>query len=178
MGPIWPRPVADPYESSTLVASTVQSNISCGWVTLLVCFACDWQVNWDDQHIFVDAQAGRPFASSQHRTCPCITKARGGTHGFYVVSMRRWMTIHEIAGFQGMPSWVTDRFLQKGITESILGRALGDAMSLNVLMRVLPRALFVSGVLHVLPNDLWEDALSTFGKRHMPDALLGKGRRG
>jgi hypothetical protein len=88
------------------------------------------------------------------------------------------MTIHEIAGFQGMPSWVTDRFLQKGITESILGRALGDAMSLNVLMRVLPRALFVSGVLHVLPNDLWEDALSTFGKRHMPDALLGKGRRG
>ena len=77
-----------------------------------------------------------------------------------------------------MPSWVTDCFLQKGITESILGRALGDAMSLNVLMRVLPRALFASGALNVLPNDLWEYALSTFGNRHMPDALLGKGQRG
>jgi site-specific DNA-cytosine methylase len=135
------------------------------------------QVNWDDQHIFVDAQAGQPFASSQHRTCPCITKSRGGSRGFYILSARRWMTIHEIAGFQGMPSWVTDRFLQKGISEAILGRALGDAMSLNVLMRVLPRALLMSGVLNVLPNDLWEGAVLTFGKRHMPDALLGKGRR-
>ena len=146
----------------------------------MCCGSNDRQVQWPAHHIFVDAQAGRTFASSQHRTCPCITKARGGSRGFYVISVRRWMTIHEIAGFQGMPSWVTDRFLQKGIAETNLGRALGDAMSLNVLMRVLPRALFMSGVLKALPKDVWEDAAETFGRRDvvMPDALLSNKQRG
>ena len=86
------------------------------------------------------------------------------------------MTIHDIARLQGMPSWVTDCFLRKGISETILGRALGDAMSLNVLMRVLPRALHSSGVLQVLPNDVWadpvlRDRVSSRGSR-MPDEVL------
>lgn len=93
-----------------------------------------------------------------------------------MISKSRWMTIHEIAGLQGMPSWVAGCFLRKGISETILGRALGDAMSLNVLMRVLPRALCASGVLQALPNDVWadpvlRDRVSSNGT-HMPDSLL------
>jgi hypothetical protein len=135
------------------------------------------QVRWPQQHIFVDAQAGQPFTSSQLRVCPCITKSRGGTHGFYIISLRRWMTIHEIAGFQGMPTWITDRFLQRGVSEVVLGRALGDAMSLNILMRILPRALMASGVLTKLPQDVWEDAEATSSTDRMPDAVLRRARQ-
>ena len=87
-----------------------------------------------------------------------------------MIGKDRWMTIREIAALQGLPSWVVDRFLQKGVSETVLGRALGDAMSLNVLMRILPRALLTSGLLQVLPKDVSAE-VATDGLR-MPDELL------
>lgn len=103
---------------------------------------------------------------------PCITKSRGGSNGFYVISLSRFMTIYEIGAFQGVPSWVIDRFLRKGITKAQLGRALGDAMSLNVLMRVLPRALRAGGLLpNWVPSDVWSRTSSLRGQR-LPDAVL------
>ena len=86
------------------------------------------------------------------------------------------MTIREIAALQGMPSWVVNRLLQKGIPEKTLGRALGDAMSLNVLMRIVPRALSAAGLLKDLPKDNWASpkvlgSVELSGLR-MPDALL------
>ena len=103
---------------------------------------------------------------------PCITKSRGGSNGFYVISLSRFMTIYEIGAFQGIPSWVIDRLLRRGITKVHLGRALGDAMSLNVLMRVLPRALRAGGLLpNGLPPDGWARTSSLLGQR-LPDAVL------
>ena len=128
------------------------------------------KADWRSTTIFVDAQAGRKFVSSQQGCCPCITRSRGGTRGFYMIGKDRWMTIREIAALQGLPSWVVDRFLQKGVSETVLGRALGDAMSLHVLLRILPRALLTSGLLKVLPKDVWAE-VATDGLR-MPDELL------
>ena len=82
------------------------------------------------------------------------------------------MTIYEIGAFQGIPSWVIDRLLRRGITKVHLGRALGDAMSLNVLMRVLPRALRAGGLLpNCVPPDVWARTSSLLGQR-LPDAVL------
>ena len=129
------------------------------------------QVEWDKQYVFVDAHAGHGFRGNPSTWCPCITKARGGSNGFYVLALQRFMTIHEIAGFQGLPSWVVNRLLRKGITKTHLGRALGDAMSLNVLMRHLPLALHAAGLLNTLPDDLWAEAVFTVGgNKRLPDA--------
>ena len=82
------------------------------------------------------------------------------------------MTIYEIGAFQGIPSWVIDRLLRRGITKVHLGRALGDAMSLNVLMRVIPRALRAGGLLpNWVPSDVWARTSSLRGQR-LPDAVL------
>jgi len=130
------------------------------------------QVDWPTHTIFVDAQAGAGFRSAKDMEVPCITKSRGGSNGFYVISLSRFMTIYEIGAFQGIPSWVIDRLLRRGITKVHLGRALGDAMSLNVLMRVLPRALRAGGLLpNWVPSDVWARTSSLRGQR-LPDAVL------
>jgi len=54
------------------------------------------------------------------------------------------------------------------LNEGAVGRAFGDAMSMNVLMRVLPRALRSAGYIQQLPPDRWAD-IPKIGR--LPDAV-------
>ena len=56
---------------------------------------------------------------------------------------------------------------------SKVGRALGDAMSINVLMRILPRALWSAGVIDALPLNIWSRKPPRSGI--LPDALYARG---
>ena len=157
---------------TTRVADNPRGLRACPTHAHHTCRKLPCQVDWSMHTIFVDAQAGAGFRSAKDMEVPCITKSRGGSNGFYVISLSRFMTIYEIGAFQGVPSWVIDRLLRRGITKVHLGRALGDAMSLNVLMRVIPRALRAGGLLpNWVASDVWARTSSLHGQR-LPDAVL------
>ena len=122
----------------------------------------------------VDASAGKGFASAMLGCSPCITKTRGGTGGHYLAKLGRFMNVYEIGGLQGIPkSWVDD-MLEACPEESVVGKAFGDAMSMNVLMRIMPRALYAVGLIDTLPPDVWATASTSSG--HMPDCMYVRNR--
>ncbi len=64
-----------------------------------------------------------------------------------------------MARLQGIPSSVLETMLVAAAgNKSVVGKAIGDAMSINVLMRLLPRALYSAGLLGRLPDDVWKQA--------------------
>ena len=76
-----------------------------------------------------------------------------------------------------LQGWTTDdakRVMSSGQSASKLGKALGNAMSVNVLCRVLPRALYTAGLLVSKAEDVYKTELynlNKFRKRLLPDAL-------
>lgn len=123
----------------------------------------------------VDASAGPSFASAMLGCSPCLTKSRGGSGGHYLAKLGRYMNIYEIGGLQGIPkAWVDDMLEACPDDEGVVGRAFGDAMSMNVLMRVLPRALWAVGLIESLPPDVWATASTSVGQ--MPDCIYARNR--
>ena len=112
-------------------------------------------VDMDDaeDEIVVDAAAGPKFFQVMQGVCPCITKARGGQLGHYLLQAGRHVNIYEVAGLQGWKREWVDVMLDANDSVSELGKAFGDGMSLNVLQRVLPRALYSVNLLQELPED-------------------------
>jgi DNA-cytosine methyltransferase len=108
-----------------------------------------------DDWAVVDTCAGPTFAHVMFGCCPCLTKARGGQDGHYVIPLRRKLNIHEIGALQGIPKAWVDAMLEAVPDKPTVGRAIGDAMSLNVIMRLLPRVLVAAGLLDTLPPDVW-----------------------
>jgi hypothetical protein len=43
-----------------------------------------------------------------------------------------------------------------GVSQSVIGHAIGNSMSRNVLDRLLPRVLHAAGLLPSLPTDRWQ----------------------
>ena len=86
-------------------------------------------------------------ASRLHFTAgysPCITHARG-PNGFYITSKKRMMHIKEIMMLQGFTpaQWDLD---EAGVSKSVLGHALGNAMSLPVLKACLENLVRAVGL--------------------------------
>ncbi|CAK9104355.1 unnamed protein product [Durusdinium trenchii] len=107
------------------------------------------------QEVIVDAAAGKGYFNMMVGVCPCITKARGGERGFYLLGQSRYLNVFEQGRLQGWhPKWVR-MLLRACDSKSQLGKALGDAMSLNILQRLLPRMLYSVGLLAKLPKDNW-----------------------
>ena len=107
------------------------------------------------QEVIVDAAAGKGYFNMMVGVCPCITKARGGERGFYLLSQSRYLNVFEQGRLQGWhPKWIK-MLLGACDSKSQLGKALGDAMSLNILQRLLPRMLYSVGLLTKLPEDKW-----------------------
>ena len=105
----------------------------------------------------MDAMASDAFF---HMTCgksPCITKARGGQQGFYLMKSGRFMSLYEMAGLQGWRKDWVEVMLQANDSVTEMGKAIGDGMSLNILQRVLPRALYSVNILQELPLDIWAE---------------------
>jgi len=123
----------------------------------------------------IDAHAGKTFTNIMEGVVPCITRARGGIGGHYVTKLDRFLTVHEIGALQGLPSQAVTKMLQAlGNDDVTLGKALGDAMSINVLMRILSKVLFSSGLVATPLPDHWATASDLVGPGRdlkLPDAL-------
>jgi hypothetical protein len=79
--------------------------------------------------------------------------------------------LYEIAALQGLPRSILDRMKNTSQSESAVGAAIGDAMSINVLMRVWPGILAAAG-LPSKARDIWKEASTVSGL--MPDSLYVK----
>jgi site-specific DNA-cytosine methylase len=88
---------------------------------------------------FVDVMSSPKFANGGRKDAlPCLTRARGGTCGFWITSRGRFTTLRELMRFQGFRP--TLRRPGSKVSDRQLGMALGNAWSLNVASRVLYRA--------------------------------------
>lgn len=109
------------------------------------------------EEVIVDAAAGKNFFSYMIGNCPCITKARGGANGFYLIGKKRYLSLEEVGALQGWTPKHIEVMLENGKdSRSRLGQAFGDAMSINVLARVLPRALWSVGLVAEASSESWE----------------------
>lgn len=122
--------------------------------------------------LVVDAGASKRFCTGMAGRSPCLTKSR--SFGHYLCDENRYMNLHEMGALQGIPKlWVDSMATCQ--SETTIGQALGDAMSICTLMRLLPRALYSAGLIDALPRDIWEKGDESSG--HLPDALYDKLRR-
>ena len=53
-------------------------------------------------NIFVDLDASERFASWRHDLCPCITRTRAASAGFYITSRKRRLSTAEMLKLQGI----------------------------------------------------------------------------
>ena len=111
-------------------------------------------VVWLEDPIIVDLHAGKNFRQWAFGKSPCITAARGKSQGFYIPSLRRRMTVDDMARLQGMQPGRVD-WVGAGIGKGTYGHMIGNSMSVNVLERLLPKVLHAAGLLNRRPPDPW-----------------------
>lgn len=121
--------------------------------------------------LICDAHAGKGFLSVMLNQSPCLTKARAGSNGHYLMSLKRWMNLWEIGALQGWPKAMIDDLLQN-FSKGDIGAAFGDGFSISLVMRIIGRALFAAGL---IPNleDKWEQ---TPPSGRLPDVVYNMGR--
>ena len=140
---------------------------------------------WNEFRI-LDVGSSQKFSSiPRQRVCPCLTRTRCKSKGYYVPRLRRMLTVEECSLLQGVPQQVCRHLVQSLVddpnkkrkrsptqAENDVAGALGDGMSINVLMRVLRAALLASGLRSRLGEtaDFWETALNR--PAHDLDTLL------
>eukprot|EP00959_Pyramimonas_sp_CCMP1952_P062401 1304623-Pyramimonas_sp.AAC.2 len=100
--------------------------------------------------VFIDFDSSKPYAT--HNVCPCITKNRGSTGGFWVRSLKRRMGIRLMGKFQGIR--IADLNMSK-LSDPMIGSMLGNAWSINVSARVIKHVLISMGRLPETFRDPW-----------------------
>lgn len=92
----------------------------------------------------IDISSSPKFGENMRlNCCPCITRSRGGSGGFYISNRWRMTRIHELARLQGFePSM----FNLANISHRQFGLALGNAWSLPVAEAVLRSAAISVGM--------------------------------
>jgi len=96
---------------------------------------------------------------------PCLTCSRGGGH--WVTSRMRRMTKPEMMRLQGM----NPKAFKVAVSDTQLGKQIGNAMSVNVLERLFARLLPACGLVrHGVLADRWQ-------KGRPPAELVGKGTK-
>ena len=104
------------------------------------------------QNIFVDLDASERFASWRHDLCPCITRTRAASAGFYNTSRKRRISTAEMLKLQGIrPANMRGH----GLSYGVLNAAVGNAMSACVLERLLPRIAYAIGCIPERMPDEW-----------------------
>ncbi len=108
-----------------------------------------------------------------HRIVPCITRSRGGNGGHYVTKLDRFLTVEEMGALQGVPADAVAKMLESVDNDRVtVGKALGDAMSINVIMRVFCAALHCAGLSCRQLKDHWAlDGFEASKGMSLPDAL-------
>ena len=169
---IWPTSIAcsdlkkflvTNVTQETKVSPSCEANIAKAWETAKKRYE---EADYDKGLLVCDAQAGKGFLSVMLNLSPCLTKARGGSHGHYIMPLKRWMNVWEIASVQGWPKPLIDDLLQN-FSKSTIGAALGDGFSVSLVMRIFPRALVAGGMIPSC-EDKWEKSPPP---GHLPDAV-------
>lgn len=133
---------------------------------------------WGKDHglVVVDAQASAKFRAIMHGKVPCLTKARGGSNGHYIIFKYqgdgRWMNLQEIGGLQGWPKLHLD-YLQQSHSACVIGKTLGDGFCLTLWQRLFAKVLLAANLIKKKdqPPDIWVDCHKAHG--HLPDAMYG-----
>jgi hypothetical protein len=122
----------------------------------------------------LDIGASCKFRNMMLDCSPCLTKSRAGSGGHFIACLRRTMSIADIGRLQGAPTILVQALVEAAAGEtSKVGRALGDAMSINVLTRLAPKALWSAGLIDALPLDIWSRTPPRTGM--LPDVLYRRG---
>lgn len=108
----------------------------------------------------LDVGSSTKFQSPMRNCCPCLTKERLKSSGYYIPKLRRRLTTAEAAAFQAVPPQVCaamEKAAQKSkLPKNFVAAALGDAMSINVLMLLLRCGLDASGMTNIgAKRDYW-----------------------
>lgn len=90
----------------------------------------------------VDVASGQGL-SMMHNICPTITRSRGQTCGFYLMSAGRRLSHAELCKLQGFDPAI---FSWEGISDSGIGALAGNAMTVPVIAAVLREALLSTGL--------------------------------
>ena len=75
--------------------------------------------------------------------CPCITRSRAGSGGFWVPHLKRRMGSKALAQFQGIP---LEDLNTRTISQRQLRLMIGNAWAINVASRVIKQILFALGM--------------------------------
>lgn len=99
----------------------------------------------------VDCDSSGPRMKYVKDVSPCITCSRGGGH--WVTSRMRRLTKAEMMRLQGMDP----ETFKVAVSETQLGKQIGNAMSVNVLERLFARLLPAAGLVpHGSLSDRWQ----------------------
>ena len=101
----------------------------------------------------VDHNSSATWANYKVNASLCLTKSRGRSGGFWLAKQKRHMTITEMMKLQGIRPLAVEGW-SAYLSDSAMGAALGNAMSVNVLERLVPRALKAAGLIHDF-EDKW-----------------------
>ena len=94
----------------------------------------------------MDLGAGKQFGQCTQDKSPCITRARGGSMGYFISNQNRYTNLHDLGRLQGFTTKEVDAIIASGISEKQIGAAIGNAMNKMVLDRLLPKVLWAAGL--------------------------------
>ena len=89
---------------------------------------------------------------------PCLTASRGEKGGLYMLPLNRRFDVKEMGKLLAISTRVAERLLAAVPSKVAVGRAFGNAQSVNVLERLLPPTLHSAGLVPDEAMDLWEHA--------------------
>lgn len=86
----------------------------------------------------IDLDSSKKFSGKpRYNQVPCITRARGGSHAFFVTSLQRRMTTKELMRSQGIPVIPYYEALTSHLTDRQLGQAIGNGWAIPVAVQIL-----------------------------------------
>ena len=106
----------------------------------------------EEQNIFVDLVTSAAWTSWRLNVCPCITRARAASAGFYITSRKRRISTAEMLKLQGIRP---ENMRGHGLSYGVLNAAVGNAMSACILERLLPRIAYAIGCIPERMPDEW-----------------------
>ena len=84
-----------------------------------------------------------PFAMKN--TCPRLTHARAGDHGYWSLRRHRTLTTLEIMKLQGVPPGKFESW-EQAVSARAMGQIIGNAMSIGVLTKITKSVFVCLGI--------------------------------
>ena len=102
--------------------------------------------------VLVDMGATPHYSYYRVGVCPCLTRTRCSTFGYWCSTKGGPLSLEDMMRLQGFAP--EDLPIQKiGVSASQMAGALGNACSLNVMKAILPRALYLASIIQKTEYD-------------------------